>query len=69
MDYKNMTKKQLAVAYSPELSIGGAINRLRRWLHYNKALMEELRLTNYRETQHLLTSRQVEIIIRHLGEP
>ena len=62
-----MTKKQLAVAYSPELSVGGAINRLRRWLHYNEALMAELRLTHYRETQHLLTSRQVEVIIRHLG--
>lgn len=69
MDYKSMTKKQLALAYAPDLSVGGAINRLRHWLHYNAALMDELRQTHYRETQHLLTARQVAIIMKHLGEP
>ena len=64
-----MTKKQLALAYAPDLSVGGAINRLRHWLHHNAALMDELRQTHYRETQHLLTARQVAIIMKHLGEP
>ena len=69
MKHTAMTKKELAMAYSPELSIGGAVNRLRQWLHFNKALMEELILAGYREKQHLLTARQVEIIVRYLGEP
>ncbi len=69
MNIQPMTKKQLALAYAPGLSVGGAANRLCHWLHYNPRLMDELRQTGYRESQHLLTARQVEIIFRHLGEP
>ena len=69
MEYKRMTKKELAVAYSPGLSVGGATNRLRDWMTYNKRLMRELAATDYRKTQHILTARQVEIIIKYLGEP
>ena len=36
---------------------------------YNKRLMRELAATDYRKTQHILTARQVEIIIKYLGEP
>ena len=69
MEYKSMTKKELAVAYSPGLTVGGATNRLRDWMQLNKRLMRELSATHYRKTQHILTARQVEIIVRYLGEP
>lgn len=66
---RSMSKKELAVLYAPGLATKSATNRLCLWLHTNPSLMEELRMTQYRETQHVLTSRQVEIIVRHLGEP
>lgn len=64
-----MSKKELAMLYAPDLAIKSATNRLCIWLHTNPSLMEELIQTEYRETQRLLTSRQVEIIIKYLGAP
>ena len=66
---RSMRKKELAIMYAPGLTIKSATNRLCQWLHANKPLMQELYDTHYRETQHILTSKQVEIIIRYLGEP
>ncbi len=65
-----MSKKELSLLYAPSLTPESAKNRLCRWLHYNSALMHELvTTTDYREQQRLLTSRQVQIIVKHLGEP
>ena len=64
-----MTKKELALAYAPELSVQGARNRLHQWLHFNKQLMSDLYAANYQDSQRVFTSRQVQIIFEHLGEP
>ena len=64
-----MSKKELAMAYAPELSESGAYKRLRQWLHFNKQLMAALYEANYRDSQRVFTSRQVQIIFEHLGEP
>ncbi len=64
-----MTKSDLAMLYAPELSVRGALNRLYRWMHNDKALMADLRAANYRERSHVLTRRQLDIIYSYLGEP
>ena len=69
MSHLPISKKQMALAYAPDLTVGGAVNRLRKWLHLNPELIADLRRTGYRETQHILTTRQVEIIYHYLGEP
>ena len=69
MQIRSYSKKELAVAYAPDLSYSGARKRLHYWLHLNEPLMAELRAAQYHDSQRLLTARQVEIIFRHLGEP
>jgi len=64
-----MSKKELALAYAPDLSLQSARNRLHDWLHFNKNLMRELRKANYHDSQRIFTAKQVEIIFEHLGEP
>lgn len=62
-------KCELAQDYAPELSSHAATNRLSRWLRYNPRLWEELQESGYRPSQKIFTGKQVEIILRHLGEP
>ena len=69
MNIRPYTKKELALAYAPELSVQGARNRLHQWLHFNKQLMSDLYAANYQDSQRVFTSRQVQIIFDHLGEP
>ena len=64
-----MSKSELALAYAPEITPHSAVKRLMKWLSINPALMAELRATHYDPNQTLLTARQVEIILNHLGEP
>lgn len=62
-------KSELAEAYAPNLSTGSAVNRLMAWIRHNPHLHETLTATGYRTTQRIFTSRQVELIFEHLGEP
>ena len=64
-----MSKSELAMAYAPNLTQQGAVNRLMDWIHHNSELVEALDRTGYRKTQKLLTSLQVRIIFSYLGEP
>lgn len=64
-----MSKSELAMAYAPNLTVQGAVNRLMDWIRHNPELMAELELTGYRKQQKLLTSLQVRIIFSYLGEP
>lgn len=64
-----MSKSELAMAYAPNLTTQGAVNRLMDWIRHNPELMAELELTGYRKQQKLLTSLQVRIIFSYLGEP
>ena len=69
MKISPMSKKQLALAYAPELSESGAYKRLHQWLHFNKNLMADLRAANYQDKQRVFTGKQVAIIFQYLGEP
>lgn len=64
-----MKKSELALLYFPEAMPAVGTNRLMRWVHGCPPLMEELETTGYRRSQKLLTSRQVSLITRHLGNP
>ena len=64
-----MSKKELALAYGPGLSMGGALKRLNAWLHYNADLMQALYAVHYRDNQRILTVRQVAIVYQYLGRP
>ncbi|MFR5759213.1 MAG: DUF4248 domain-containing protein [Bacteroides cellulosilyticus] len=46
-----------------------ATNRLMRWIYDCPPLMMELETVGYHRSQKLLTSRQVSLIVRHLGDP
>ena len=58
------SKRELAMAYAPEISPVSALNR-----RYNDRLTRELGDTGYRPRQRVFTSLQVELIFRYLGRP
>lgn len=62
-------KRDLAMAYAPDISPISALNRLAEWIRYNDRLFSELGDTGYRPRQRVFTSLQVELIFRYLGRP
>ena len=60
------SKRELAMAYAPEISPVSALNRLAEWMRYNDRLTRELGDTGYRPRQRVFTSLQVELIFRSL---
>jgi len=64
-----MTKKELALRYTPDGSYGAAINRLTRWINGDPELLSALHAAGYQDTQRILTPRQVSIIYDYLGTP
>lgn len=69
MQIRSYSKKELALAYAPELSVASAVNRLASWIRLNAGLSHALERTGYRRTQRAFTPRQVGLIFRFLGEP
>lgn len=65
----SMKKSELALLYFPGSATPVATNRLMRLIHGCAPLMAELAVTGYHRSQKLLTSRQVSLIVRHLGDP
>ncbi len=63
------SKRELAVAYAPDISPVSALNRLAEWMRYNDRLLRKLGATGYRPRQRVFTSLQVELIFRYLGRP
>ena len=62
-------KRELAIAYAPDITPASALNRLALWIHHNAALHEALLLAGYQVRQRMFTSLQVELIFRYLGRP
>lgn len=65
----SMKKSELALLYFPQSTPSVGTNRLMRWIHSCPPLMKELESTGYHRSQKYLTSRQVSLITRHLGDP
>ena len=80
-----MSKSELALLYFPTITMQtsrylvgtfvelitpeSATNRLMRWIYSCPPLLQELEATGYHRSQKLLTSRQVALIVAHLGVP
>ena len=66
---RTYTKAELAHLYNPTMCLKGALQILRRWIIANAPLLAELTTAGYHPRNRILPPRQVEIIIRYLGEP
>lgn len=64
------SKKELALLYFPESSTPHvAVNHLIAWIKRCRPLMQELEESGYHRVSKYFTSREVRMIISHLGEP
>lgn len=69
MKLKPYSKKELALAYAPDLTLTSALRRLRQWINDDRPLLEALTQAGYRPEQRIFTIKQVEIIFNFIGEP
>lgn len=60
--------QELAQLYFPHNTPASATTQLKRWMN-KPALMLKLQAANYLKGQRILTPRQVDIIVDHLGDP
>lgn len=60
---------ELAELYNPHLSRRGAIMQLWRWINHHGVLKRQLEELGYYPGIRCFTPKQVECIVRHLGEP
>ena len=61
---RSLSRTELARIYAPDLTDGGARKRLKKWLDDRPDIMAELQGTGFRESQRVLTPRQVEIVMK-----
>ena len=61
--------KELSAMYFPHSSIRSAGVQLKRWLVYNKPLVQALTDAGYYNGQKILTPKQVTLVFEYLGEP
>ena len=59
------SKRELAMAYAPDISPSSALNRLAGWVRHHRRLSDELDETGYQNRQRIFTSLQVELIFRY----
>lgn len=59
----------LGCLYSPDITPAVASRRLKAWITRNPQLVAELQQTGWNNRQRVLTPRQVDCIVRVLGEP
>ena len=62
-------KAELALFYQPCSSPETAVKTLNRWIKGCPMLVNELQLLNYNPKRRTFLPREVEAIVRHLGEP
>lgn len=62
-------KRDLAVAYAPDITPVAALNRLSSWVHHHKVLYRALADSGYTDRQRMFNSVQVGLIFRYLGRP
>ena len=67
--YRIYTKGELAMLYFPTHSKLNASRNLHRWIMNCKGLKEELLSYGYTTTRRFYSKREVEAIVRYLGEP
>lgn len=60
---------ELAMLYFPNSTKKSASTQLGNWIRLNILLKEKLKETGFVSGKKILTPRQVELIIMHIGEP
>lgn len=65
----SLSKSELAMRYSPNISPSAALKRLQRWIARNKGLTDALAQTGYVQSQRVLTNAQEDLFYRYLGDP
>ena len=63
------TKKELAMAYCPDIDYTAALKKLNQWIRTNAELSARLAATGYIPTQRRFTPQQVRLLFHYLGEP
>ena len=63
------TKKELALAYCPDIDYTAALKKLNQWIRTNTELSARLAATGYIATQRRFTPQQVKLLFHYLGEP
>ena len=63
------TKKELAMAYCPDIDYTAALKKLNQWIRTNAELSARLAATGYIPTQRRFTPQQVRLLYHYLGEP
>ena len=66
---KPYTKKELALLYFPSTDPHVAVNRLMMWVKRCPELHNALAEQGYKKNVKWLSTREVEMIVRWLGEP
>ena len=66
---RTYTKTLLALLYSPHSTPSTALQCLTRCMKQCQPLMAELTTMGYNKYRHILFKREVEAIVRYLGEP
>lgn len=61
--------QELASLYSPEITAGAAVKRLRRWVRLHPELQEQLTAYGWNKADRVLTPKMVQVIVDYLGEP
>ncbi len=62
-------KSELALLYAPQSTPETAVKNLYRWIRICKPLCKELERMDYNPRRRSFMKREVEAIVRHLGEP
>ncbi|HJD75293.1 hypothetical protein GGR06_000098 [Bacteroides reticulotermitis] len=68
-EVKAYDKVDLAMLYCPGRSAEAAVKTLMRWIRQCTELMKALDAIGYNSRRHRFLRREVEQIVRHLGEP
>ncbi|WP_334167718.1 DUF4248 domain-containing protein [Phocaeicola paurosaccharolyticus] len=67
---KTYTKLELASFYCPgRASSHSTLMTFYRWINANEELCKELQMIGYNRNRHSFLKREVEVIVKYLGEP
>ena len=62
-------KNELAMMYFPDVTKAAASRNFRRWIRNCPPMMQELESMGYDKNRQYLLKAEVEVIVKHLGEP
>ena len=62
-------KSELALCYSPDITMSAARRKLMRWIERKPGLMKALVTAGYNELSHTFLPLEVKLIVEALGEP